>query len=138
MSDIIYIVTTGEYSDYHIDSVWDTAEKAEARVSEINTPLRGSDGLIAVSELAYMEEYWLNRSIDPKVIWTVVYKPDVGEWECGDWDGTTHKLDEVEQLDEYNYRPGTFYRVKLRADNREAALKIANERIMKLIASSHK
>lgn len=32
----VYVVTTGEYSDYQIDSIWTTEEKARARIERIN------------------------------------------------------------------------------------------------------
>lgn len=131
-NEIIYIVTTGEYSDYHIDSVWDSLDKAEERANQIRSTTQ------YLNERAFVEEYYMNKSEDQRVIWTVVYDPSKDEWKCYDYNNPTSRLDKVEQLCGHNYSQCTSYRVKLRADSREAALKIANERIMRLIASNQK
>ena len=137
----IYIVTSGEYSDYRIDAVFDTKDLAEAYVAA---------GAEQPYYKKHIEEYPLNKYVDLDYMYRVDYdpwQPEDHQWriECPyDEELETDKLthNHVTVSDPYFYLPSDrakFYGAKtytiwVKAKTRDAALKIANEKIMMAIA----
>ena len=125
MDKTIYVVTSGEYSDYSIDGVFESKELAEQ----------------AMSKLKYsgqIEEYYLNAlHKENPVYWRVEFDTYSDYWDT--WKSASvpegRELNTV-HISKYTYggKKNTEYSIFVRADNREAALKIANEKISQAIA----
>ena len=135
----IYIVTSGEYSDYRIDAVFDTKELAENFVE-------------SRAELYYkarIEEYPLNKYVDLSYDYKVDYdpwQPEGHQWRIERQDeafvpdnqafGIVTASEPYFHLssDKARYHGAKTYTVWVKAKTRDAALKIANEKIMMFIA----
>lgn len=59
MNSTVYVVTQGTYEDYHIDSIWESREGAEARVKVLNPTPSERDNK------ARIETVELNKPIYP-------------------------------------------------------------------------
>ena len=125
--NIIYVVTSGEYSDYAIDAVFDNYEAAH-------------QATIDAGYECWIEEYQLNKQPEDNwVVWKVWYCKDTDTWDVHHVESWLKGFseDEIRQetmKDRYNSPNKTYYTTFVRADNRDAALKIANEKIMMAIA----
>lgn len=123
MRDIIYIVTSGDYSDYSIDGVFDSRELAEIASNECQYETR-------------IEEYYLNKICDDNpVYWCVEYEND--HWTIGQasFVQEPHELN-IAHVTKHTYAGESYtrYVIYIKTDGRDAALKIANEKIMQAIA----
>lgn len=117
MNKKIYIVTEGEYSDYHICAVYSTREKAEEYVQ-----CKGTDYKI--------EEHDLDEEIKREVkLWCVVFDLDNGEViETRSSDFLTEDLTDTCQLKPtYKGRPFMYFYVL--SETMDKAIKIASERL---------
>ena len=129
MSDkIIYIVTSGEYSDYSIDGVFESKELAEQAINQVEYSVR-------------IEEYYLNKLHDEQpVYWCGCYCSYNDHWTIGESVGLPEGMElNVVHSQKYRYAGGNHidYSVYIKADNRDVAFKIANEKIMMAIAKEH-
>ena len=131
VNKIIYVVTSGKYSDYEIEAVYDNYETAHKAAMNSGYECR-------------VEEYQLNKpSEDNRVVWKIRYCKDNDSWSSDyaeSWP-LNYNSDEVRQENikgswnaGYIVTTRTFYTTYVRAINRDAALKIANEKIMMAIA----
>ena len=123
----IYVVTAGEYSDYHIVAVFDNEPMATAFLSEY-----GRD--------ATLEEYEANAGYDPirqgrkRYSFHMYRNGDTGPllWECfadETYDTEFHLTPRIGRLVGYALHCAVW------AKDRQHAAKIANERRAQLIAS---
>lgn len=114
-----YVITKGEYSDYHICAVTLDEDKAE--------PLKK----LFTDEWheAYVEEYEVDAHFPIDYPYFLVYKYsdgriDIKETETCDYDyGVVRKC--------HNNKDGTFYVVSLKAKDKDHAKKIALDKIAK-------
>ena len=119
----VYVVSTGEYSDWSIAGIYDAKHKEEAEEEMLNLGDYVND----------LEEYELNKPVNPREGWHVTYTPNTGIWKA--YRDDLYKMNEVQtsrygQGNEYIH-----YYVHIKAKNREAALKIGNEKISQYIAN---
>ena len=130
--NIIYVVTSGIYSDYHIKAVFSDKEEAEYLTDILNANNYDE---------ARIEEYPLDRydkyGIKNMCYWPFRYYPETDKWENGFYVGKTaygdFDVNVVEKREPFGGLPG-YYSVYVQAKTRDAALKIANEKIMMAIA----
>lgn len=115
--NIIYVVTSGIYSDYSIDGVFESKEAAESFIASRTFTNRYN-----------IEEFVLGKKADSYPYW-VEYYPSSDKW-------NVYNADEPWQDNEVNVvnkRFGNYY-TYVQAKTRDAALKTANEKIMMAIA----
>lgn len=131
MSKKIYIVTSGEYSDYHIDSVYDTLEQAMEYVLSQKPTQYGSD--------YYIEEYDLNSHKPTTKL--SLFKVEMHS------NGTTLKIEKLDRL-EYkndidpfsvaylngNRESGRVFTIICLAKDEKHAIKITNEKRTQFLA----
>lgn len=111
----VYLVTSGEYSDYHVDAVFSTKEKAEEYID-----VKGTDYSI--------EEYDVDIAIERKTVMYNVIFSELGEQEvkiC-----YYGKPDTVHWSDSYCKK----YTFTISSDSVKKAIKIASERLMQIKA----
>jgi hypothetical protein len=119
---IIYVVTEGRYSSYHIEAVFSTKEVAEQYVQK----RRGPNLNLAYDEYE-IEEYTLDLAgtdwLEGRVkCWLVEFKAGSADIECiKGMDNTVSEMDES-----MNWRGE--YSIFLMADTQEHAAKIAVEK----------
>ena len=120
----VYIVTSGEYSDYQIDAVFSTEEKAHEYIQQ-----PGSDYRIEVFDIdnevkketklwevgMYYEDFTLKKSC---IAWSDLYIAD-----------TFHVFDDC-------YGKKVLYQY-IETDSMDRAIKIASERIAQIKANEH-
>ena len=123
---IIYVVTVGDYSDYHIKGIFDSREKAEEYINHS-----------ASTELNDIEEYNLNE-----------LKPDKGEKMfklrskfdeidfriTGYGPNAAHYKDLMCRAESGGWIPSNDVIFYICADTRERAIKIASERLRQVKA----
>lgn len=122
----IYIVTSGDYSDYTINAVFSTKEKAEEYVQQHGTDYR-------------VEDYDIDEEINKEAkIWEVKMRFDNFEVsEClamlyGDgWE--YYAKDTFEYY--LNWKNEEYIRLYIEADCMDRAIKIASERIAQIKAN---
>lgn len=124
----VYVVTDGEYSDYHICGVYDNREAAQAYIDK-------HDGGI--------EEYALNPNgpdYAEKLIWYWCIMQRTGDTDLDDVSPDIDQSDEnkpewliIEDSSWMKRTPKAMFR--MRAKDRAHAVKIANERRAMLIAT---
>ena len=115
----VYIITSGGYSDYHIDWVFSTREKAEAWLKLVGKPS---------FEERKIEEYPLDSEYNPR-FWINV-QMDKGGNVIGSYNQTTFTLDEELEL----CKPGLLrwsgtdrFILTVQTNNLQQAVKVANE-----------
>jgi len=123
----IYVVTAGEYSDYRIEAVFSTKNKAKKfiRFREKNVKWIG-DGY-------RVEKYLVDIPIDHWISWIIDMKQN------GDTDG----FEDSPYASSLNHEPTRFInyfhpnhaRFSVRTDKLERALKVANEMRQKILAA---
>jgi hypothetical protein len=119
----IYIVTGGEYSEYHISAVFSTKEKAEEYMDTV-----GSDFEI--------EEYSIDKPIKHEVsIWSIMMeicsKEVLNIYSCG-----------ADEKDTIEFMPGTSFRNEcimftVESDSKEKAIKIVSDRFGAVVANEN-
>ena len=126
MGKKIYIVTSGEYSDYHIDAVFSTKEKAKAYIQQKGTEYD-------------IEEYELDEEVEKKTqLWSIEFGVESGEL-C---EAITTSYNRNEVVDTCSIFE-TFYwnepriRFYVDADSMERAVKIARERFAAVKANEY-
>ena len=135
----IYIVTSGEYSDYRIDAVFDTKDLAESF-------LASRAGEYVETRI---EEHPINRHVNLDYYYMVDYNPWAGDWrkwtirrENESLVPPNQRFNHVVTSKTYFHSPeeraehygAKTYTIWVKAKTRDAALKIANEKIMMFIA----
>ncbi len=132
----IYIVTSGDYSDYHIITVFTDEALAEQFVSEYNADRSHRD--------ASIEEYIANklsRQLQGDVRTFSLWMAHDGTMDFGiDWEYEEDLMPRFRHtLDQSRYsreeHKGGSMRCVVVARDREHAVKIANERRVQMIAS---
>lgn len=125
----VYVVTAGDYSDYHIKGIFDSREKAEEYIHYSTD-----------SDLNDIEEYNLNE-----------LKPDKGEKMfklrskfdeidfhiTGYGPDAAHYKDLMCRVDSDGWMPSNDVIFYICADTRERAIKIASERLRQVKAEEH-
>lgn len=125
----VYVVTAGDYSDYHIKGIFDSREKAEEYINHS-----------ADSDLNDIEEYNLNE-----------LKPDKGEKVfklrskfdeidfriTGYGPDAAHYKDLMCRVDSDGWTPSNDVIFYICTDTRERAIKIASERLRQVKAEEH-
>ena len=125
MTKKIYIVTSGEYSDYGINAVFTTKEKAADYVEQHGTDYN-------------VEEYDLDEEVEKKAqLWSVGFRVDDGEL----LEATTRSFEEDKVRDTCSVKLSwsgklyiTFY---IDADSMDRAIKIASERFAAVKANEY-
>lgn len=116
----VYVVTSGSYSDYGVEGIFDTREKAELYCAYQNT-FRGYESGI--------EEWELNEYYSPLergLSFFCVHFPDITK---GDAEVEKQQVGEEREASYEPYRAeGRNYVIYLWARDEQAARKIANEK----------
>ena len=122
----IYIVTSGEYSDYTIEAVFSTKEKAEEYVQQHGTNYR-------------VEDYDIDKEVKKETkIWRVKMRFD--NFEVSDClDGLYGDGWDYDSKDTFEYyldwNKKEYIRLYIEADCMDRAIKIASERIAQIKAN---
>lgn len=115
MNKKIYIVTSGNYSDYHIDAVFSTKNKAESYIQQHGTGYR-------------IEEYDLDEEVvNKKQIWSVAFNIKDKSLEIAS--PTMYKIDKYKDtciVRECGF--DSYIEFIVESDNMDKAKKIASER----------
>lgn len=122
----IFIVTSGCYSDYQIDAVYSSKEKASEFVN-----IQGSNYRI--------EEYILDPELPEKedTWWEVILLCNTKEVQCASKTPETFwNKDTIRYVCFHNMRDGDYYGIiiNVRADSQQKAIKVASERYGVIIA----
>lgn len=128
---MIYVITVGDYSDYHICAVATTMERAEQLRKMYST----------YYDEAKIEEYEADVPSNdcyndtPTLYWRVAFKDD-GELEYAEsyYDSAKAKLEVKERY--WTFQPPICV-LNITAETREKAIKIARDRRAKFLAEKH-
>ena len=125
MEKKIYIVTSGEYSDYHIEAVFTTKEKAVEYVEQHGTDYN-------------IEEYDLDEEVEKKTqLWSIVFCIENGKL----LEGNTRSFKEDEVRDtcfvELSWNGKLYITFYVDADSMDRAVKIARERFAAVKANEY-
>jgi hypothetical protein len=130
----IYVVTSGNYSDYGIRAIFSTRGKARGFIKREQRNARyehyiGDD---------YRIETWeVDKPLEPKIpIFFCYYYPENDSWKVIEEDAKdySHDFNKVHKEPDYGETDGYVYWVVRKAPDKDSALKIANEQIMRFIA----
>lgn len=126
MGQIIYVVTAGSYSDYHIEALFDGKEKADAFIAYQRALASGG-----FYEQPQIEEWALNQFYDPIARGLTcfhVYFEDIHSGDVTRCD--TYYLEEDGwEISNVHHQTGQrWYQTSVWTTHQESALKIANER----------
>lgn len=128
MGQKIYIVTSGEYSDYGIDAVFTTKEKAADYVEQHGTDYN-------------IEEYNLDEEVEKKTqLWNIVFCVEDGNFReaCPTSYERNKVVDTCSIFDTFGYREDIPYiRFYVDADSMDRAVKIARERFAAVKANEY-
>lgn len=125
----VYVVTVGDYSDYHIKGIFDSREKAEEYINHS-----------ASSELNDIEEYNLNelKSDKGEKVFKLRSKFDEIDFHItGYGPDAAHYKDLMCRVDSGGWIPRNDVIFYICADTRERAIKIASERLRQVKAEEH-
>ena len=126
----IYIVTTGDYSDYRIEGVFSDKEDAQ-RLADTITENYYYDGEVEEWELDALNQ----QGIKELCFWDFEYHPQNDEWNGRFHTPRSHwKSDPVNKVTKGKLWDDVVYYIITRGTTKEEALKIANEKIMMFIA----
>ena len=130
MSDVIYLLSSGEYSDYSVHCAYLTKEEAEAARDALNEA-EDSNGC-CVEEVPLAPQ--LPKFKDGFAWWLVRFKG--GEWSA-DPSHSTYRIRNDSGVTKYiPYDGKDHYIVSVVSDTEERALKAGMERIMQFIATN--
>lgn len=118
MEQKIYIVTSGEYSDYGIDAVFTTKEKAVDYVEQHGTNYN-------------IEEYNVDEEVVKETqLWSVEFSVDEGKlYEANPTSRNRNEVvDTCSIFDYYGIKEKSYIRFYVDADSMDRAVKIARER----------
>lgn len=119
MEKKIYIVTSGEYSEYEINAVFTTRKKAEEYVQQHGTDYN-------------IEEYNLDEEVEKKTqLWSIVFCIEDGKFDEAHpiSYNKNEKVDTCSIFDSFGYRKKESYIFfYVDADSMDRAVKIARER----------
>ena len=130
----IYVVTSGNYSDYGILAIFSTRGKARGFIKReqrnaLHEHYIGDD---------YRIETWeVDKPLEPKIpIFFCYYFPDNDSWKVSEENGKDycHKFNEIHKEPDYKETDGYVYWIVKKAPDKDSALKMANEQIMQFIA----
>ena len=124
MNKKVFIVTSGEYSDYHIEAVFDTKKKAVEYLQQKGDYYR-------------IETYDINAEVVnvTKQVWAVNLRiKDHKVLSCSPSIYYSDKVDCFMVLEPISLHEGKNIEFVLVADSMNSAIKIANERLNQLIA----
>lgn len=127
MEKKIYIVTSGEYSDYGIDAVFTTKEKAVEYVEQHGTNYN-------------VEEYVLDEEVERKTqLWNVMFCVEDGELqEANPTSYNRNKVVDTCNISDYLRLGGKYYiDFYVDADSMDRAVKIARERFASVKANEY-
>ena len=125
----VYVVTSGEYSDYGIEGIFDSREKAEEYINHS-----------ASTELNDIEEYNLNELKPDKSekVFKLRSKFDEIDFHItGYGPDAAHYKDLMCRADSGGWIPSNDVIFYICADTRERAIKIASERLRQVKAEEH-
>ena len=128
MEKKIYIVTSGEYSDYSIDAVFTTKEKAVEYVEQHGTDYN-------------IEKYNLDEEVEKKTqLWYIDFGVESGK--LSEACPTSYDINKVVDtcciFDTFGYRKNELYiRFYIDADSMDRAVKIARERFAAVKANEY-
>ena len=125
----VYVVTVGDYSDYHIKGIFDSREKAEEYINHS-----------ASSELNDIEEYNLNelKSDKGEKVFKLRSKFDEIDFHItGYGPDAAHYKDLMCRADSDGWIPNNDVIFYICADTRGRAIKIASERLRQVKAEEH-
>ena len=125
MEKKIYIVTSGEYSDYHIEAVFTTKEKAVEYVEQHGTDYN-------------IEKHNLDEEVEKKTqLWSIVFCIENGKL----LEGNTRSFKEDEVRDtcfvELSWNGKLYITFYVDADSMDRAVKIARERFAAVKANEY-
>lgn len=124
MENKIYIVTGGDYSDYHIAAIFSTDKKAEEYVQQNGDFYRVEPYDIDTEVVNASKQVWMVnlRIKDHKVL------------SCSPTEYYSDKIDCFMVFERTSFNEGTDIDFVLVADSMNSAIKIANERLNQVIA----
>ncbi|MFH0958868.1 MAG: hypothetical protein V1897_09215 [Pseudomonadota bacterium] len=130
----IYVVTSGNYSDYGIRAIFSTRGKARGFIKREQRNARyehyiGDD---------YRIETWeVDKPLEPKIpIFFCYYYPENDSWKVIEEDAKDYSNDfnRIHKEPDYGETYGYVYGVEKKAPDKKSVLKMANEQIMQFIA----
>lgn len=127
MEKKIYIVTSGEYSDYHIEAVFTTKEKAVEYVEQHGTYYD-------------IEEYDLDKEVEKKTqLWSIVFCIEDGKFDEANPISYNKNKDVDTCYVEERFGDGKMYYIifLVYADSMNRAVKIARERFAAVKANEY-
>lgn len=126
MDKKIYIVTSGEYSDYHIEAVFSTEEKAVDYVEQNGTDYN-------------IEEYELDEEVEKETqLWHIVFCVEDGELHRATPEGFYRKfVDTCNIEDHFLWHTKDCIHFYVDADSMDRAVKIARERFAAVKANEY-
>lgn len=124
----VYVVTAGDYSDYHIKGIFDSREKAEEYINHSTD-----------CELNDIEEYNLNEPPDKsEKVFKLRSEFDEIDFEIiGYGPAPNHYKDLMCRVGDVGWGPRNAVVFHVCADTRERAIKIASERLRQVKAEEH-
>ena len=120
----IYVVTSGEYSDYGINALFSTKELAQLYMDKFNEPFSGYNDIMECE----VDEMEADLRSDRKPF-NIIMERD-GQIVRVDLGSTYGKYDAVVKT---YYLKKEQFEISLFADNEEQAIKIANEKRLKYL-----
>lgn len=118
----VYVVTDGDYSDYRIEAVFSTQEKAEAYIARRGEHSEWFGGRVEQYDLDNMDTDWLAGRVKCWDVWMKVESADVYKVDLHDGDPQNDM--EMPRL----YEGQVNFCICVLADTQERAVKVAMER----------
>jgi len=128
----IYVVTSGTYSDYGIRAIFSTRDKARAFIKRKQ---RNSRFEHYIGDDYRIETWEVDKPLEPKIpIFFCYYFPDNDKWKVFEHEECNEFNVVKKDVDSFGETEGYVYWVAKKAEDKESALKMANEQIMQFIA----
>jgi hypothetical protein len=129
----VYVVTSGNYSDYGILAIFSTRGKARGFIKREQ---RNALYEHYIGDDYRIETWEVDKPLEPKIpIFFCYYYPENDSWKVIEHnDAYLHDFNRVHKEPDYGETDGYVYWVVKKARDKDSALKVANEQIMQFIA----
>lgn len=129
-TNIIYVVTSGVYSDYRIEAIFSNKDEAQHLANTI-TENSWNECVVEEYPLDRYDRYGINKLC----FWNFTYYSNKADWSCEfNTDKTQWQGDKLNKVVKSRQGDDIVYYVITRGATREEAQKIANEKVMMFIA----
>jgi len=129
----VYVVTSGNYSDYGILAIFSTRGKARGFIKREQ---RNALYEHYIGDDYRIETWEVDKPLEPKIpIFFCYYYPENDSWKVIEHnDEYLHDFNRVHKEPYYGETDGYVYWVVKKARDKDSALKVANEQILQFIA----